>query len=118
MALPIQPGMMRFLGVNIGLPAATDTLAADLTLTVASPQILRLDANGAARVVTLPDAATTHGLWFEIINAASGAYAITVKNAAATTVAKASQNQAVLVCNIAGTWTGIDRRATVVDLTT
>ena len=68
------------------------TLAGTLTLDEMSSTMLKLDPGGAGRNVQLP--AGKDGLVFYISNAADAAEALTVKDAAAATVATISQNEA------------------------
>lgn len=74
-------------------PVST-TASGAITLYNDSKNIQYIDANGAGRNVTLPAPGDgQQGRRFKIINAATGAYALTVKNAAASTIATVNQYQ-------------------------
>ena len=68
-------------------------LAGNLTLTVGHANILKIDAGGSGRDVTLPAVLTSEGCWFEITNNSSGAEDLTVKNAGGDTIVTISQNE-------------------------
>jgi hypothetical protein len=74
------------------------TLNAGFVVSKDHPPVLLLDANGAARNCDLPAITTDmDGMIFLIRNMASGAFAITVRNAALATVGTAAQNQGVMM---------------------
>lgn len=79
-------------------PAA---LTGTYQITPKSGNLLRLDANGAARDVTLPGIADgledSNGVIFMIRNTAAGAFALTVKDPGGATVATVGQNEAAIV---------------------
>jgi hypothetical protein len=87
--------------------AASASLAdSNVTLTVASAPI-QIGVPTAARDVTLPAVAYSTGLQFYVVNNSAGANTITVKNAAAATIASVAQNKrAVLFCD-GTTWFGL-----------
>ena len=59
-------------------------LTGNITLGLNSPPILTLDANGANRVVTMPDATTeeARGTRFYVYNSAAGAFTVTIASIA------------------------------------
>lgn len=68
-----------------------ETLADDRTLTVADPNVIKLDPGGSARTVTLPSATLCRGVMFEIVNGADADEALTVSDGA--TVGTIPQNR-------------------------
>jgi|TARA_Y100000310_G_scaffold232390_2_gene235218 hypothetical protein len=88
---------------GIYLAHATTTLAANLTLTVSSPQIQNLDP-AADRTVTLPAVGSSDGLMFYIANKGNALELITVQNAGATKLATIGPGEsATFVCD-GSTW--------------
>lgn len=104
MALPDVSALNRLLDggpfAMKGLYHATGELTGALVLTVQYPNILKIDAGGAERAVTLPAAADSHGMWFLIVNASSGAENLVVN----TDLVTINQNDAAFIYNDAGTW--------------
>jgi hypothetical protein len=83
---------------NFRLQSAITTLAGTYTLVANMSPMQVLDPGGGARDVILP--AVKKGLCFFMKNAADAAEVITVKNAAAATIATvASTESAVLFCD-------------------
>ncbi len=81
-------------------PIGDITLAATLVLTQNHRNVLRLDPGGAGRDVTLPAEAICDGFWFEIVNAADAAEALTVKDDGGGTIVSIAQNEkATVVCD-------------------
>lgn len=91
-------------GVDFAGGVLVETLAADRTLTKQDPLIVKLDANGSSRNVTLP-AAHTGGLKY-VVNSSTTAVNLVVKNAAGSTIVTVNQNEAAWVaCDSAsGAW--------------
>ncbi len=78
---------------------------ADTTLTVASAPI-QIIVPTAARNYTLPAAAQSAGLQFVFVNNSAGAFAVTVKDAAAATIATVAQNKRAVVWCDGTNWYG------------
>ena len=75
-------------------------LASNLTLDAYGPKILRIDAGGSARDVTLPAEALSTGVTFTIYNISSGAEDLVLKDDGASTIETVSQNEfAVVGCD-------------------
>jgi hypothetical protein len=76
------------------------TLTGDLVLSAKSSQWLRINPGLAPRSVDLPgtaqDLEDSDGAWFMVLNTATGATAITVRDPAGATVATLSQNERAL----------------------
>lgn len=91
------------------LRSRTETLAADLTLTIDDPPLLFLDPGGSGRNVDLPSEATSDGLRFTLVNTADAAEIITVRDSGGSGLTPAitpTQNEtAVLWCD-GTTWRG------------
>ncbi len=75
---------------GVYIPAA---LAGAVTLDATYPAVCKFDTGGSHRDVTLDPIATAAGLTRRIINAASGATNLVVKNVAADTIATINQNE-------------------------
>lgn len=84
------------------------TMTGNETFSKLFANVQKLDPDGA-RDINLPAEANSDGMWFEIINVASGAEDITVKNDAPATVVTISQNESAKVYCDGVTWnhTGI-----------
>lgn len=81
-------------GVNV------ETLAGAKTLTTEDAKFQHLDPDGAGRDVTLPAEENNQGLTYRVLNTASGANALTVKDDAGATVATVAQNEAAnFICD-------------------
>lgn len=80
-----------------------ETLTGNKTLTVDDARVQVLDPDGA-KDVTLPPEADSAGDSFIIVNAASGAEAITVKDDAPATVGTVSQNETAIFFCDGTTW--------------
>ncbi len=93
-------GPMRF-------KTETVTLAGDKVLTNKSPPCQFLDNGGAVRNVDLPAEADSVGLFFFIKNVSGGAFAITVRDDAAGTVAALDQNEGCVCFCDGTTWEAI-----------
>lgn len=77
-----------------------ETLTGAKTLSVSDPNHQRLDANGAGRDVNLPAEADSEGAWFEILNTATAANSLTVKDDGGSTIVTIAQNRkATVVCD-------------------
>ena len=78
-----------------------------IVLTLDSPQMQALDANGAGRNVSLPAVGVTHdGMFFVIANSAGAAFNLSIVNAAGGAVATVNQNEmAIVYVSQAGAWT-------------
>lgn len=83
-------------------PAATGTT----TLTLASTAVQRCVPT-AAKDIVLPATASSKGLWFFICNDSAGAYTLTVKDAAATTIVSVAQNKRAMCFCDGSYWYGI-----------
>lgn len=81
------------------------TLAAGLTLTMAYQNMLRIDPGGSARIVVLPAEEGNAGAWFEVLNTADAAEAITINDDAAGLVVALAQNEKVRVVCDGTAWT-------------
>jgi hypothetical protein len=93
---------------GIGGQQGTDSAVfpdADTALTVGSAPI-QVGVPTAARVATLPAEAQSAGLMFFFVNNSAGAFSITVKNAAAATIATIAQNKRGIVWCDGTTWFG------------
>jgi hypothetical protein len=97
-------GRKRFTNqiVALGLFSGLVALAANLTLTKNSAQMLKLNPSGASRDVTLP--AFEEGLFFHIGNTATAAKNLVVKNAAGTTICTINQNEEAIVFSSETAW--------------
>jgi hypothetical protein len=82
-----------------------ETLTGARVVTFADGNVLKLDPGGSGRDVTLPAEAESAGLRYMIINAASGAEDLTVKDDAAATVGTVSQNEMAEFSCDGTTWT-------------
>jgi hypothetical protein len=105
----LEGGTLRsfFIDRQFKLRSFTFTMTGALTITADHPPMLFLDANGAARTLTLPAEADSDGLVFFLKNTAAGAFAITVEDDATGTVAVCAQNEgAILMCD-GTTWQGL-----------
>jgi len=82
------------------------TLTGNLTVDFATynGNVLRIDPNGSARNVTLPDPANFAGMELRILNAADAAETITIKNAAGDTLGTCEQNRVAWLVVISGAW--------------
>ncbi len=83
-----------------------ETLAATKACTLQSSQFQALDPDGSPRDVTLPAVTKgDDGYFVFVLNTAGAANALTVKDAAAATVATVAQNKAAVVyVTAAGAW--------------
>jgi len=72
---------------------AIRTLTGAVTLTADDSTMQSMNANGSARVITLPSLATSEGLMFVIFNTSPTAVALTVNDAAAALVASVAQGK-------------------------
>ena len=81
------------------------TLTADLTLNAFSANFLEIDPGGAARTVTLPAAdGIFYGVMFSVYNAADAAEAITIANAAGTTIVVLARGECAIVGSDGSAW--------------
>lgn len=79
---------------RVAFAGAWETASGATTLTKKSGHFQRIDPGGGAVDVTLPSVdRDDDGYFFVIANAADAAEAITVKDAAASTIATVSQNE-------------------------
>ena len=85
----------------------TVTLGADKVLTTLSPMLQFLNNGGAVRDLTLPAEADSAGLMFIIKNVTGGAFAITVKDDAAGTIASLLETESCIVMCDGTTWEGV-----------
>lgn len=95
---------------NIASPVFhSATLAGDVALDGTYPAILKLDAGGSARDVTLDTEANipNTGLYRRIVNGSDGAENLVVKNAAGDTIGTINQNEQGEFFN-AGAQDGVD----------
>jgi hypothetical protein len=85
---------------------ASESLTADRVLTVAEIEQWQafVFAPTAARNLDLPAEAASAGAYLFIYNASGGAFALTVRNPAAATVATVAQNKAAAVFCDGTTW--------------
>jgi hypothetical protein len=100
-----NPNIHNGIGNKQGYSSAS-LADSNVTLTVASAPI-QIGIPTAARDVTLPAVAQSAGMQFWIVNNSAGAFTLTVKNAAAATIASVAQNKrATVICD--GTaWYGL-----------
>jgi hypothetical protein len=94
---------------GVYLSHATTTLAANLTLTVSSPQIQNLDP-AANRTVTLPAVASSDGLMFWIQNKGNALELITVQNAGSTKLATIGPGESAVFSCDGSTWNVVGNR--------
>lgn len=97
---PASPTPIRFTG-----GAHSATLTGALTMGTAYPPILKLDANGASRNVTLEPEEESEGLSHWIVNAATGAFNLVILDDAAATIVTINQNEGALVYCDGTAWT-------------
>lgn len=85
------------------LQSNIQVLSAGLVLSINSPPLQFLDANGAARNVDMPNN-TTKGAWYLITNTAAAAFALTVRDSTGvnTIVTVAQGKSALVFCNGSG----------------
>ncbi len=76
------------------------------TLTVDSPTMLFLDANGGNDLI-LPAEADSDGLMFIIYNSAGGAEVLDIKDDGGSTVCTPTQNESAIVFCDGTTWAGL-----------
>ncbi len=112
MSTQINPVFLELASVAISSMYAdyktATTASANITLTDASEPIQSINCNGANRDVTLPALASTNHP-FTIINRTASAYAITVKNASAVTLAVIPAGSvALFISDGANNWYGIN----------
>lgn len=79
------------------------TLSGNLVIDGSHANTLKIDPAGA-RDVTLPSVSVFSGVRYELINAADGAEAMTVKNAGADTIGTISQNEKAEFYSDGTTW--------------
>lgn len=104
---------------NIASPVFhSATLAGDVTLDGTYPAIIKLDAGGAARDVTLDTEANipNTGLYRRIVNGSDAAENLVVKNAAGDTIGTINQNEQGEFFN-AGAQDGVDSAWSLVCIT-
>ena len=82
-----------------------ETLAANLTLSMQYPNLLKLDPGGSARDVTLPAEEGNKGAWFHIVNAADAAENLVIKDDGGSTIATVNQNEEAIVFCTGSAWT-------------
>jgi hypothetical protein len=106
----VSEGFQTWAGKKIFLDRkiVVSTLTGNATLYPDSKQVQRMDPNGSNRNVTLPAVASCEGYEFFIINSASGANTLTVKNAGATTIVTIHQNCAAYVWCDKAVWYGFE----------
>jgi len=75
----------------------SETLAGAKTIALTEAQYQRLNPDGANRNVTLPAEEHNVGLWYCILNTATTAFNLVVKNDAAATIATVNKGEWVLV---------------------
>lgn len=87
------------------------TLTGDLTITaadIADQTVWNLDPGGAARNVTLPDAAPANtGVVLFFHNAADALEVLTIKSTAQASIVTPTQNEAAFVISTGAVWFGI-----------
>ena len=83
------------------------TLSGNVSLTDKYANVQRLDCGGTGRTLTLPDAADSEGMWFDLINWSDGAEDLTVNLSATdggTTLVTVSQNEKCTVRCDGSSW--------------
>jgi len=79
-------------------------MAGTIVLLKSAPPVQYLDLNGAIRNFDLPAAASSKDLVFYVRNISAGAFALTVRDAAAATVVSLAQNTFAMVHCDGTTW--------------
>ena len=111
-AITVLPDISAPIGVPYGLfdvlgGAFTATLAGPLTLTTDHPAVIQLDPGGAGRTITLEPEAGAAGRFRLVVNKASGAEVLTIKNDGAVDVSTPTQSEAALLYCDGTAWTEI-----------
>jgi hypothetical protein len=96
--MPSAPDHIGYGPVSMSNAVTNETLSGARTVTFADANILRLDPGGSARDVILPAEADSAGVVYEIINAASGAENLVIKDDGASTIGTINQNE---MCKVA-----------------
>jgi len=91
--------------VSMSNAMTAETLSGARTVTFSDANILRLNPNGAHKDITLPAENDCAGVVYEVINAATSAHNLVIKNDAAATVATINQNEAAKLSCDGTTWT-------------
>jgi hypothetical protein len=86
---------------GVYIPAA---LAGNVTLDDTYPRVCKFDTGGSHRDVTLDPVATAAGVTRRIVNAASGATNLVLKNVGGDTIATVNQNEQGEVYCDGATW--------------
>lgn len=98
--MPSAPDHIGYGPVSMSNPVTSETLTGNRTVTFADGNVLRFDPGGAARDVTMPAEAEAAGVVYKVINAASAAENLVIKDDGGSTIATLNQNEmGEIVCD-------------------